>query len=76
VKETARRAALSRRRRWWGEGELSGITIYYYNTKTFAYMYATVILLCKTGRVRFVYILLTKHSPASAVPFIKKVTDD
>ena len=39
-------------------------------------MYATVILLCKTGRVRFVYILLTKHSPASAVPFIKKVTDD
>jgi len=55
---------------------LSDIFIYYYNTKTFAYMYATVILLRKTGQVGFVHIVLTKHSPASAAPFIKKVTDD
>ena len=39
-------------------------------------MYATVILLRKTGQVGFVHIVLTKHSQASAVPFIKKVTDD
>ena len=72
VRETANRAALSRRRRWWGEGALSDIFINYYKTKTFAYMYATVILLRKTGQVGFVHIVLTKHSPASAVPFIKK----
>ena len=59
-----------------GEREELGISIYYYNITVFAYICATVILLRNTGQVEFVHIVSTKHSPASAVPFIKKVTDD
>ena len=39
-------------------------------------MYAAVILLRITGQVGFLHIVLTKLSPASAIPSIKKVTDD